>query len=53
MKIVWCLVILSVLTTGVLGFLLFEHEQWKQRCEDAGGVPAGACINPASVIDLD
>jgi hypothetical protein len=53
MKAVWCLGTLTILTTCLLGFLIFEHEQWKQRCIDAGGVPAGACINPASVIEVD
>lgn len=33
----------------------YEESAWKQRCKDAGGVPAKfmVCINPGAVIEVD
>ena len=39
---------------ALMFLMIFENEKLKQRCHDAGGVPAASvCINPAAVIEVD
>ena len=49
------------LMTALLFFLLadvyvsFEEAAWRDRCRDAGGIPAShvVCVNPGAVIEVD
>jgi hypothetical protein len=51
MKLFWAF---NILLFILIGLMIVEHEKWKQRCEDAGGVPASSvCVNPAAVIEVD
>jgi hypothetical protein len=43
-----------ILLTILMFYLIIMDTKWKQRCEDAGGVPASSvCVNPAAVIEVD
>ena len=44
----------SFFLLALMFLLIVENERWKQRCHDAGGVPAASvCVNPSAVIEVD
>ena len=46
--------IFNTLLLAFMFYVIVEGVKWKQRCIDAGGIPAGAvCVNPAAIIEVD
>lgn len=39
----------------VIAYSSFVEDQWKDRCKDAGGIPAShmVCVNPGAIIEVD
>ena len=50
--LVFLIVLLMYMTLVI--YVGFENAQWKERCRDAGGIPASSvCVNPGAVIEVD
>ena len=51
-ELVFLIVLLMYMV--LVTYVGFTEAQWKERCRDAGGIPASSvCINPGSVIEVD
>ena len=40
---------------AIIAYDGFEQSMWKDRCKDAGGIPAShsVCVNPGAVIEVE
>ena len=48
------LLVLAFMYLSLVAYFGFQVVSWKERCRDAGGIPAsGVCINPGTVIEVD
>jgi len=46
--------VLLFMYLSLVTYFGFQVASWKERCKDAGGIPAsGVCINPGAVIEVD
>ena len=46
--------VLLFMYLSLVTYFGFQVASWKERCKDAGGIPASSvCINPGAVIEVN